>query len=270
MAEPLRVPTRCPALEARGLSVFAAGRTILRNVKLEISPGEVLALIGPSGAGKTTLLKCFNRLIDLVPGFRVEGEVWLEGEPISGRGVDVDALRARVGILFQQPVVFPGSVYDNVIFGLRRVGRAPRREWPERARAALAAASLWDEVHDRLASSAGQLSVGQQQRLCLARSLVLEPRVLLMDEPTSALDRRSTEAIEALIAELAGRHTIVLVTHNLGQARRVAHRVACLCVQDGAGEILECAPSAELFCRPSCREVAELLGREIPPSEGAC
>ncbi len=270
MVEPLRALAPVPVLEARNLSVFAGQHTILRRVHLEISPGEVLALIGPSGAGKTTLLKCFNRLIDLVPGLKIEGDVFLEGEPISDRGVDVDALRARVGILFQQPVVFPGSVYDNVIFGLRRVGRAPRREWAERARAALIASALWGEVSDRLASPAGELSVGQQQRLCLARALALEPSVLLMDEPTSALDRRSTEAIEALITGLAGRHTIVLVTHNLGQARRVAHRIACLCVQDGAGEILECAPSDELFCRPSCREVIELLGQENSASEGAC
>jgi phosphate transport system ATP-binding protein len=185
--------------------------------------------------------------------------VLLDGRSIFAPDTDPDELRARVGILFQQPVVFPGSVYDNVVFGLRRSGRARRRELPERARAALAEAALWREVEDRLGSPAGRLSTGQQQRLCLARALALEPEVLLMDEPTSALDPRSAEAIEELIGRLKHRHAIVLVTHNLGQARRVADRVACLCVKDGAGELLECAPSVDLFGRPRCREVVEYL-----------
>ncbi len=251
------------ALSTRELSVSAGARPILRRVHLEVPARQVTALIGPSGSGKTTLLKCFNRLIDLAPGLTVEGEVLLDGRSVFAPGVDPDELRSRVGILFQQPVVFPGSVYDNVLFGLKRSGRAHRREWPERARAALEEAALWREVADRLASPAGRLSTGQQQRLCLARALALEPEVLLMDEPTSALDPRSSEAIEELIARLKRRHTIVLVTHNLGQARRVADRVACLCLRDGAGELLECAPSVDLFGRPRCREVVEYLGTSL-------
>lgn len=248
-----------PAAEIRDLSVEAAGRQILRRVSLDVPQQEALAILGPSGAGKTTLLKCLNRLIDLVPGAEVRGTVRLGGRSIYAPGTDVDELRSRVGMLFQQPVVFPGSIADNVLFGLRRRGRVARREWPARLEQALCAAALWNEVKDRLASPAGRLSTGQQQRLCLARALALEPEMLLMDEPTSALDVRSAAAIEELITELKRRVTIVLVTHNLAQAERVADAVACLCVRDGAGELLDCAPDARSFARGECRAAIEAL-----------
>jgi phosphate transport system ATP-binding protein len=205
------------------------------------------------------LLKCLNRLIELTPNLRVRGEVLFHGRAIRASGVDVDELRARVGIIFQQPVVFPRSIYQNVIFGARHLGRVPRRQWPELAERSLQEASLWAEVKDRLHESALRLSVGQQQRLCLARALAVDPEVILMDEPTSALDPKSTEAIEELILRLKERRTIVLVTHNIAQARRVADWLGCLCLRDGAGELAETACCDALLNNPRCREVAQYL-----------
>jgi phosphate transport system ATP-binding protein len=226
-----------PHLEARGLAVDAGGKSLLRDITLSVRRREIAAIIGPSGAGKSTLLKSLNRLVDLDPRFRVRGEILLDGRSILGPDTDVDGLRARVGILFQQPVVFPTSILRNVLFGVRHLGKVPKREWPALAERALGGANLWTEVRDRLDDSALRLSVGQQQRLCLARTLAVDPEIILMDEPTSALDPRSTEAIEELIVRLKSSRTIVLVTHNLDQARRVADRVWCLAVRDGAGEI---------------------------------
>ncbi|HEX3528361.1 MAG TPA: ATP-binding cassette domain-containing protein [Thermoanaerobaculia bacterium] len=245
MLDALRIPearprsSAAPVLAVRGLSVTAGGRRqVLRDIDLDIAPGSVLCIIGPSGAGKTTLLRCLNRLVDLVPDLTVSGDVRFHGAPIYARGVDVDALRARIGMIFQQPAVFPGSIADNVLFGVRHTGRLPRRALPERLERALREAALWSEVAHRLDERAASLSVGQQQRLCLARALAGEPEVLLLDEPTSALDPQSTEAIEELILRLRERHAVVLVTHNLGQAERLADSVACLTVRsDGAGEL---------------------------------
>lgn len=251
-------PATAPLLAARRLGVRAGQRSILRAVDVDVVPGEILAIVGPSGVGKSTLLKCLNRLIDLEPELAVEGDVLFEGRSIYGRGIDPDLLRARIGAIFQQPVVFPATIYENAVFGLRHLGLVPRRRWAERIEAVLHEAALWDEVRDRLARPAAELSVGQQQRLCLARALAVEPAVLLMDEPTSALDPKATRAIEERILALRGRTTVVLVTHDLRQAERVADRVACLCPRDGAGEVLDCAIPGELFANPACREV---LGR---------
>jgi phosphate transport system ATP-binding protein len=250
------VPTASPvSLEARGLSVWAGTRWLLRNVNLAVPPRQVFGLMGPSGAGKSTLLRCLNRLIDLTPELRVSGEVLFHGRSIRAPGVDVDALRACIGMLFQQPVVFPKSILQNVVFGTRHLRRVPRRHWPEVAERALRESALWDEVKDRLHEPALRLSVGQQQRLCLARTLAVDPQVILMDEPTSALDPRSTEAIETLILKLRETRTIVLVTHNLGQAQRVADYLACVAVRGGAGEIIE-------VCR--CNEFMQgLAGEEL-------
>jgi phosphate transport system ATP-binding protein len=248
-----------PAIETRALSVHAGDRPLLRDVNLAIEPARVLAIVGPSGAGKTTLLRCLNRMNDLTPGLRVSGEVRVAGGSIYARGVDVDQLRARVGMIFQQPVIFPGSVLDNVLFGVRHTGLLPRRAWRARAEAALREAALWPEVADRLGLPGKSLSVGQQQRLCLARALACEPDVLLLDEPTSALDPRSSAAIEELILRLKERQTIVLVTHNLGQARRVADAIVCLAVRDGAGEIAESGCCADVLDRPRSRELAHFL-----------
>ncbi len=255
---PLRQPGRT-VLETQGLSVQAGERTLLRGIDLEVEEGRVLAIVGPSGAGKTTLLRSLNRMVDLTPGLRVSGEVRFGGRSIRDREVDPNDLRARIGMIFQQPVVFPGSVFDNAVFGLRHTGRAPRRAWPERAEAALREAALWSEVADRLGQPAKSLSVGQQQRLCLARALACDPEVLLLDEPTSALDPRSTEAIEELVLRLRADKTLVLVTHNLGQARRVADEVLCLCVRDGAGEIAERGCCADVLDQPRSEELLAFL-----------
>lgn len=249
-------------LEVRDLSVFANGKPLLRKVSFAVQPNQVLGIIGPSGAGKTTLLRALNRLADLVPGLRVSGEVRLRGESIYAPGTDVNALRARIGMLFQQPVVFPASIGENVLFGAKRVLRLSGAERHETVERALREAALWDEVRDRLGASALTLSVGQQQRLCLARALAVRPEVILMDEPTSALDPKSTQAIEELIARLKERHTIVLVTHNVAQARRVTDWLACVCIRDGAGEIVESACCDALLGNPQCREVIDYLARD--------
>jgi phosphate transport system ATP-binding protein len=259
---PAGIQSTDPVLETRNLAVTAGNRTILRRVDIRVAPGQVFGIIGPSGSGKTTLLKCLNRMIDLTPGLRVEGDVLHHGQSLYRNGTDVDAVRARIGMIFQQPVVFPSSILENAVFGARRLFRLTRRQRLETAEQALRAASLWEEIKDRLHDSALKLSLGQQQRLCLARALAVGPEVLLMDEPTSALDPKSTEAIEALIQELKARHTIVLVTHNIGQARRVTDWLACVCVRDGAGEVAETACCDSMLTSPQCREVAEYLNRE--------
>src|SRR5262245_53851849 len=254
---PLTPPDVAPALAIENLCVRSAQRQILRDVRLDVAPRQVLGLIGPSGAGKTTLLKCLNRLIELDPTLRTSGEIRLHGTAIDQ--IDADDLRARIGMLFQQPVVFPKSIYQNVIFGIRHLGRIPRRQWPEVGERALREAALWDEVKDRLADPATRLSVGQQQRLCLARTLASEPEVLLMDEPTSALDPRSTQAIEELLLELKTRHTIVIITHNISQARRIADQLACVCTLEGVGELVACGPRDRVLDRPSSPLLADYL-----------
>lgn len=217
-----------PILRIQNLNVHGGERLLIDNVNLDIARGEVLGLIGPSGAGKSTLLRCLNRMTDLTPGLRVTGQILFHNDSIRSSGVDADRLRERIGMMFQQPVVFPQSIYENVIFGLKHLGRFSRAELPAAAEGALREAALWDEVKDRLKESALKLSVGQQQRLCLARTLAIRPEVILMDEPTSALDPHSTQAIEELIGRLKSAHTIVLVTHDHGQAERVCDRVQSL------------------------------------------
>lgn len=264
MAETL---SESPALlEVRGLNVFAGTRPLLRDINLRIPGGCALALVGPSGAGKSTLLKCLNRLIDLTPGLSVRGDVLFHGQSIFAPGTDVDALRARIGILFQQPAVFPKSIRQNVLFGVRHLGRVPKREWPATAERALREAALWDEVKDRLDESALKLSVGQQQRLCLARTLAVDPEVILLDEPTSALDARSTEAVEESLLRLKGKRTLVLVTHNFGQARRLADWTACVSVRDGAGEISGCSACGDLLA--VTEPVEETIAFKPPRSQG--
>ncbi|QOV89175.1 phosphate ABC transporter ATP-binding protein [Humisphaera borealis] len=250
-------PQGPPVLEVRNLNVIAGKRHLLRNVNLDIAPRQVFGLIGPSGAGKSTLLKCLNRLIELTPNLRVNGDVRFEGRSIYDQ--NPDDLRAKIGILFQQPVIFPTSIYRNVLFGVRHLGVTPRSQWPETVEHALREAAIWDEVKDRLKEPAARLSVGQQQRMCLARTLASNPQVILMDEPTSALDPKSTQAIEELILGLKVRHTIVLVTHNIPQARRVADWLACLCVNDDAGEVIETACCDTLLDSPQCRAAVEYL-----------
>lgn len=249
-----------PVIEISRLQVHAGSRQILRNVALKIPERSAFALVGPSGAGKSTLLRCINRLVELTPGLRVSGDVLLHGRSVHAREVDVDHLRARIGMLFQQPVVFPKSIYQNVLFGTRHHGKVPRRDWPEVVEKALIEASLWNEVKDRLHEPALRLSVGQQQRLCLARALAVNPEVILMDEPTSALDPRSTEAIEELILRLKAHRTLVLVTHNLDQApasRRLG--VVPLCARRGWRN-----RGVGMLLRP-LRQAPGRGGRRLPP-----
>ncbi len=242
------------------LTVSVQGKAILRDVTVSIPPHQVFGIIGPSGAGKSTFLRCLNRLSDLTSELRVEGRIQFQGKSIHHPAVDADDLRAKIGFLFQQPVVFPRSIFQNVIFGLRHLRRLSQHALRDAAERALIEAALWNEVRDRLNHSALTLSVGQQQRLCLARALAGEPEVILMDEPTSALDPKSTAAIEELILKLKERHTIVLVTHNVPQARRVTDWLACVCVRDGAGTIGETACCDALLENPQCQEVVEYLG----------
>ncbi len=246
-----------PILEAQKLTVMAGGKTILRDISFAAQPHQVAGIIGASGVGKSTLLKAFNRLLELNPQYRVQGEVRLSGESVYAPEVDVDELRARIGIIFQQPVVFPKSISQNVLLGTRHHRKIPRGEWPEVMERALNEACLWNELKDRLHDSALRLSVGQQQRLCLARALAVDPEVILMDEPTSALDPKSTEAIEDLILRLKTTRTIVLVTHNLGQARRVADWLTCLRVRDGVGEVAETGSCDDILSNPESGDVTD-------------
>jgi phosphate transport system ATP-binding protein len=248
-------------MRVRDLCVQAGGRIILRSASFDVAPAQVLGLIGPSGAGKSTLLRCLNRLNDLISGLQVRGNVRLHGESVYAPGTDVNALRARVGMLFQQPVVFPTSIAENVLFGAKRLRRISWAEAAALVEEALREVALWEEVKDRLRAPGLTLSVGQQQRLCLARTLAVKPEVILMDEPTSALDPRSTQAIEELILRLKERHPIVLVTHNVAQARRVTDWIACVCVRDGAGEIVESACCDAVLDSPQCREVIDYLAQ---------
>lgn len=213
-----------------------SGRTILDRVNLDVPERMITCVIGPSGAGKSTLLRCMNRLIDLSPSLTVEGRVVFNGRDIRAGGIDVDDVRRHIGTVFQQPVVFPGSIRKNVLFAARTIGIVGRGDSDQVLESSLRAAGLWKETKDRLASDARKLSVGQQQRLAIARTLAGNPEVILMDEPTSALDEAATLAFEQTVRELRATRTIVLVTHHLPQAERLADWIACLCpAKDGSG-----------------------------------
>lgn len=245
-------------LSARGLNFYYGDVRALSGVNLDIPRGRVTALIGPSGCGKSTFLRCLNRMNDLIPGARAEGSLTFYGREIYDRKLDVTELRRRVGMVFQKPNLFPMSIYDNVAYGPRLHGIRSRRALDETVERSLRAAAVWEEVEHRLRRPALGLSGGQQQRLCIARALAVEPEVLLLDESTSALDPVSAARIEALLGELKGRYTIVLVTHNLSQAARVADRTAFFL----HGEVVECGPTERVFSMPRDRRTeAYLLGR---------
>ncbi|WP_374712436.1 phosphate ABC transporter ATP-binding protein PstB [Symbiobacterium terraclitae] len=241
-----------PKMETRGLRVFYGEREALRGVTLAVPDRSVTALIGPSGCGKSTFLRCLNRMHDLNPGVRVEGRILLDGRPVDR--LDPQILRCRVGMLFQRPNPFPMSIYRNVAFGPALFG-VRGAELDRIVEEALRRAALWDEVKGRLHQHASGLSGGQQQRLCLARALAMEPEVLLMDEPCSALDPAATEAVEALIRELRRTMAIVIVTHSMDQARRIADRVAYF--QDG--RLVEEGPAAQVLTRPQREETRRFL-----------
>ena len=253
-----------PILNIRELTVSTPQKRLLNPVNLEIPEGGVFGIIGPSGAGKSTFLKSLNRLTELVRGLRVDGQVAYRGKEIYAPKVDPDQLRSQMGMLFQQPVVFPTSIYGNVIFGVKHLGIEKKSQWAEIAEKALRQAALWDEVKDRLKKPAQQLSVGQQQRLCLARTLATGTDIILMDEPTSALDPKSTEAVESLIDSLRQTHTIVLVTHNMRQTEKLCSNVAFIGLRDGIGTLLAQGDLAELKASTDIIELEDYLCCETP------
>jgi phosphate transport system ATP-binding protein len=222
---------------------------------MDIPKQRITALIGPSGCGKSTFLKTLDRMNDLVPGVRVTGQVRFGGEDIYGRGVDVTQLRKRVGMVFQKANPFPMSIYDNVAYGPRLHGCRRRGQLDELVERSLRGAALWDEVKDRLKTSALGLSGGQQQRLCIARALAVEPEVLLMDEPTSALDPAATMRIEELMQQLRTQYTVVIVTHNMQQAMRISDRTAFFLV----GEVVECGDTKQVFSRPADKRTEDYI-----------
>jgi phosphate transport system ATP-binding protein len=244
---PVRDPLADAVMAARGVNVHYGDKHAVRNVSLDIGRNQVLAMIGPSGCGKSTFLRCLNRMNDTIAGARVDGVITLDGNDIYDRKQDVAQLRARVGIVFQKPTPFPHSIYANVAYGPRIHGLAKSRaDMDELVQSSLARAGLWDEVKDRLSSSGTSLSGGQQQRLCIARTIAVNPEVILMDEPTSALDPIASAKIEDLIDELRDNYAIVIVTHNMQQAARVSQRTAYFHL----GDLVEIGPTDLIFTNP--------------------
>jgi phosphate transport system ATP-binding protein len=239
-----------PVMTARGVSVHYGGKQAIRNVSLDIGRNQVLALIGPSGCGKSTFLRCLNRMNDTIASAKVEGTITLDGQNIYDRRQDVAQLRARVGIVFQKPTPFPHSIYANVAYGPRIHGLAESRaDMDELVTTSLQRAGLWDEVKDRLSQPGTGLSGGQQQRLCIARTIAVNPEVILMDEPTSALDPVASAKIEDLIDELRANYAITIVTHNMQQAARVSQRTAYFHL----GDLVEIGPTDLVFTNPQQR-----------------
>ena len=237
------------------LNLWYGSFQALKDINLRLPANEITAFIGPSGCGKSTLLKSLNRMNDLVEGCRIEGTVTLDGEDIFSRKMDVNLLRKRVGMVFQKPNPFPMSIYDNVAYGPRTHGIRSRVKLDEIVEKSLRGAAIWDEVKDRLKKSALGMSGGQQQRLCIARALAVEPEVLLMDEPTSALDPISTSRIEELAMELKKDYTIVMVTHNMQQAARISDKTAFFLL----GDMVEFGPKEKIFSMPQDRRTEDYI-----------
>jgi phosphate transport system ATP-binding protein len=253
-------------LSTHALSVWYGSSLALKEITIDILRNRITALIGPSGCGKSTLLRCFNRMNDLIAGARMSGEIRFDGEPIASGDIDPVLLRRRIGMVFQKPNPFPKSIYNNVAWGARINGY--RGDMDELVERSLQRAALWDEVKNKLNRSGLELSGGQQQRLCIARTLAVEPEVILMDEPCSALDPISTARVEDLMDDLKNDYTIVIVTHNMQQARRVSDFTACLMLDEESGEshrtgiLVECSPTDVLFTNPKDpRTEAYITGR---------
>lgn len=237
------------------LNLYYGNNHALKNINLDIYENQITAFIGPYGCGKSTYLKTLNRMNDLVPNVTINGKVWIDGEDIYDPKVDTTLLRKKVGMVFQQPNPFPMSIYDNIAYGPRIHGIKGKPELDAIVEKSLRGAALWDEVKDRLKRSALGLSGGQQQRLCIARALAVEPEILLMDEPTSALDPISTLKIEDLMGELKKNYTVVIVTHNMQQATRIADYTAFFLV----GEVVEYAPTTDLFSHPREKKTEDYI-----------
>ncbi len=242
-------------ISIRNLDFFYGSNQALKHIYLDFPDRQVTGMIGPSGCGKSTLLRVLNRMYDLYPGQRATGEVMMDGENIIDPSVDLNALRARIGMVFQKPTPFPMTIYDNIAFGVRLHEKLSKSQMDERVEWSLTRGALWDEVKDRLQTSAMGLSGGQQQRLCIARTIAVRPEVILFDEPTSALDPISTLKIEELIDELKHDFTIAIVTHNMQQAARCADQVAFVYL----GEMVEVAPAAQMFTAPKERRTQEYI-----------
>lgn len=235
-----------PIITAKNMCLWYGEHQALKNINIAIPEKSITALIGPSGCGKSTFLKTLNRMNDLIPNVKITGEIRYKGEDIFSKEVDVNALRKEIGMVFQKPNPFPMSIYDNIAYGPRTHGITNRMQLDEIVERALRGAAIWDEVKDRLKKNALGMSGGQQQRLCIARALAVEPRILLMDEPTSALDPISTSRIEELVLELKESYTIVMVTHNMQQAVRVSDYTAFFLM----GELVEYGTTDDIFSQP--------------------
>jgi phosphate transport system ATP-binding protein len=244
-----------PKLKVSNLDFYYGKYQAIKKVSLDIPANKVTAFIGPSGCGKSTLLRTFNRLYELYPDQRAEGEIRLDGDNILDKQQDITLLRAKVGMVFQKPTPFPMSIYDNISFGVRLYENLSRGEMDERIEWALTKAALWKEVKDKLNQSGTSLSGGQQQRLCIARGIAIKPEVLLLDEPCSALDPISTARIEELVAELKADYTVVIVTHNMQQAARVSDYTAYMYL----GELIEYGATDNIFIKPRRKETEDYI-----------
>ncbi len=244
-----------PRISIENLDFFYGDHRALKSIKLDLPDRQVTGMIGPSGCGKSTLLRVLNRMYDLYPGQRATGEVMMDDINIIDPKVDLNALRARIGMVFQKPTPFPMTIFDNIAFGVKLHEKLSKSAMEERVEWSLTRAALWGEVKDRLHTSAMGLSGGQQQRLCIARTIAVRPEVILLDEPTSALDPISTLKIEELIDELKHDFTIAIVTHNMQQAARCADQVAFFYL----GEMVECAPAAQIFTSPKQKRTQEYV-----------
>ena len=242
-------------IQAKDVNFYYGQFHALKGIDMDIKENEVVAFIGPSGCGKSTFLRLFNRMNDLIPGSRLEGQIIIDGQDIYDRRVNVDELRKNVGMVFQRPNPFPKSIYENVAYGLRVNGVKDEAFIAERGEKSLKGAALWDEVKDKLKKSAYALSGGQQQRLCIARAMAVAPRILLMDEPASALDPISTAKVEELIHELKSEYTIVIVTHNMQQATRVSDKTAFFYL----GNLIEDDKTTKIFTHPAKEETQNYI-----------
>jgi len=231
----------------------------LKNINLDIQENSITAFIGPSGCGKSTLLRTLNRMYDLYPGQRAEGQIMFNGKNILDPKQDLNLLRARIGMVFQKPTPFPMSIYDNIAFGVRLYEDLSRSEMDDRVEWALQKAAIWTEVKDKLGQSGLSLSGGQQQRLCIARGIAVKPAILLLDEPTSALDPISTGKVEELVTTLKSEYTVVIVTHNMQQAARVSDYTAFFLSDGGPGVMVEAAPTSKLFSSPEDKRTEDYV-----------
>ncbi len=254
-AHPTAAVSGAVKLSIRGLDFFYGTNRALKTIALDLPERRVTGMIGPSGCGKSTLLRVLNRMYDLYPGQRAEGEVMMDGTNILAPSIDLNALRSRIGMVFQKPTPFPMSIFDNIAFGVKLHERLNRSEMADRVEWSLTRAALWGEVRDRLQSPASGLSGGQQQRLCIARTIATRPEIILLDEPTSALDPISTLKIEELIDELKQDFTIAIVTHNMQQAARCADQVAFFYL----GELVEVGQAGQIFTSPKQKRTQEYV-----------